>query len=228
MTSQVRSVTFALVAVWCCSVFTIASHADRPNILWITAEDMSATLGCYGDGFATTPNIDRLAQQSSRYTHAFATAPVCSPSRACLINGCIATTQGTHSMRSLFPLPAEMTGFPSLLREAGYYTTQQRQNRLQLGGRTLDHRRVLGRQQRTRLHWRGRKPGQPFFSIFNLMTSHQSRTMVWPYEQFEDEVQSKLAPDEIHDPPGVPLPPYYPDTPLVRKTRRPLLRLRGA
>ena len=76
--------------------------ADRPNILWITAEDMSATLGCYGDSFATTPNIDRFAKQSSRYTHAFATAPVCSPSRACLINGCIATTQGTHAMRSRF------------------------------------------------------------------------------------------------------------------------------
>ena len=53
--------------------------ADRPNILWITAEDMSPTLGCYGDPFATTPNIDRLATQSVRFTHAFAAAPVCSP-----------------------------------------------------------------------------------------------------------------------------------------------------
>ena len=54
-----------------------ASAAEQPNILWITAEDMSATLGCYGDTYATTPNIDRLAKQSVRYTKAFASAPVC-------------------------------------------------------------------------------------------------------------------------------------------------------
>ena len=56
-----------------------AVAADRPNILWITAEDMSANLGCYGDSFATTPNLDRLATQSVTFTNAFATAPVCSP-----------------------------------------------------------------------------------------------------------------------------------------------------
>ena len=61
--------------------------AEQPNILWITAEDMSATLGCYGDKYATTPNIDRLAKESVRYTKAFASAPVCSPSRSCLITG---------------------------------------------------------------------------------------------------------------------------------------------
>ena len=50
--------------------------ADRPNILWITAEDMSPVLGCYGDKFAVTPNIDRLAKDSVRYTNAFASAEV--------------------------------------------------------------------------------------------------------------------------------------------------------
>ena len=54
-----------------------------PHILWITAEDMSPTLGCYGDSYAITPNIDQLASESARYTYAFATSPVCSPSRAC-------------------------------------------------------------------------------------------------------------------------------------------------
>ena len=62
--------------------------ADQPNNLWITAEDMSPTLGCYGDKFAITPNIDQLAKESVRYTKAFASAPVCSPSRSCLITGC--------------------------------------------------------------------------------------------------------------------------------------------
>ena len=192
-------------------------QANPPNILWITAEDMSPTLGCYGDRYATTPNIDALARQSTKYTHAFATAPVCSPSRACLINGCIATTQGTHAMRSEFPLPEEMSGFPSLLRQRGYYTSNNEKTDYNSAAAS----RIIEKswdECGPDAHWRGRKDDQPFFAIFNLMTSHQSRTMVWPYEQFESEVQAKLSPEQIHDPDAAPVPPYYPDTPLVRKT----------
>ncbi len=195
-----------------------AQANDRPNILWITAEDMSATLGCYGDEFATTPNIDRLANESSRYSHAFATSPVCSPSRSCLINGCIATSQGTHPMRSLSPIPSSMNGFPAILRDAGYFTT----NNVKTDYNTSSEPRIIA------ASWDASGPqaswdlkensGQPFFTVHNLMTSHQSRTMVWPYEQFQAEVQQRLSADEIHDPSLVPLPPYYPNTELVRQT----------
>ena len=58
-----------------------------PNILWITAEDMSPAIGCYGNTDAITPNIDELAKNSIKFTNAFASAPVCSPSRSCLIQG---------------------------------------------------------------------------------------------------------------------------------------------
>lgn len=218
MTNQYPSVRLAIVVTCCCLLMDWgAATAVQPNILWITAEDMSATLGCYGDRYATTPHIDRLAQQSSRYTHAFATAPVCSPSRACLIHGCIATTQGTHPMRSQFPLPPDMKGFPSLLRNAGYYTT----NNVKTDYNSAAEKTIIAASwddNSDTAHWRGRPDGQPFFSIFNLMTSHQSRTMVWPYEEFQQEVQSRLRPREVHDPATVPLPPYYPDTPRVRKT----------
>jgi N-sulfoglucosamine sulfohydrolase len=213
---MLRLICFAFVAI-CCSSFEIVSAAEQPNIIWITAEDMSPTLGCYGDDYATTPNIDRLAVQSSRYTHAFATAPVCSPSRACLINGCIATTQGTHPMRSLFPLPEEMSGFPTLLRKQGYYTSNNVKTDYNSAAADAITASSWDDSSET-AHWRNRKPGQPFFSIFNLMTSHQSRTMVWPYEQFQREVQSKLREDQIHDPEQAPRLVYYPDTPLVRKT----------
>ena len=191
--------------------------AGRPNILWITAEDMSATLGCYGDSYATTPNIDRLASESCRYTNAFATSPVCSPSRACLINACIAPHTGTHPMRSLFPLPQKMNGFPSLLRRAGYFTS----NNVKTDYNTSSEERIIAAswdRNGPQASWHLRDPGHRFFSIHNLMTSHQSRTMVWPYEQFKQEVQSRLEPSEIHDPSSVPLPPYYPDTILVRQT----------
>ena len=51
----------------------------RPNILWITVEDMSPWLGCYGDPVAQTPRVDALAAQGLRYTNAHATSPVCAP-----------------------------------------------------------------------------------------------------------------------------------------------------
>ena len=66
--------------------FSCAPEAELPppNIVWITAEDMSPVLGYLGDTYAITPNLDALAKESIIYTHAFATSPVCSPSRAAL------------------------------------------------------------------------------------------------------------------------------------------------
>ncbi len=194
-----------------------ASASERPNIVWITAEDMSATLGCYGDEYAHTPRIDGLANESVRYTHAFATAPVCSPSRSCLITGCYATSLGTHQMRSAFPIPDFIKGFPSYLRQAGYYTT----NNVKTDYNTANWKQTVEQswdESSSAAHWRKRKDKtQPFFSVFNLMTSHQSRSMVWPRAKFVSDVQSRLTADEIHDPKEAPLPPYYPDTPVVRR-----------
>ena len=188
-----------------------------PHILWITAEDMSPTLGCYGDSYAITPNIDQLASESARYTYAFATSPVCSPSRACLINGCMAPTQGAHAMRSLIPIPAALSGFPSLLRKVGYYTSNNVKTDYNSGAENRI-KEAAWDECSEHADWRGRGKGQPFFSVINLMESHQSRSMVWPYQQFQEEVQSRLSATEIHDPNLAPVPPYYPDTPLVRKT----------
>jgi len=200
------------------SATTVAD--DQPNILWITAEDMSPTLGCYGDEYATSPNIDKLATESVRYTHAFASAPVCSPSRSCLITGCYATSLGTQQMRSAFPIPEFMTGFPSILREQlDYYTT----NNVKTDYNTANWEKIIAaswNESSDTAHWRKRsdeQKAQPFFSVFNLMTSHQSRSMVWPYEQFQSDVQSRLSAPEKHDPATVPLPPYYVDTPVVRR-----------
>ncbi|MDB4537964.1 sulfatase-like hydrolase/transferase, partial [Akkermansiaceae bacterium] len=176
----------------------------------------SPTLGCYGDKDAITPNLDAFAKESILYTHAFAAYPVCSPSRSCLITGMYPTTTGTGQMRSAFPLPKGTRGFPEYLRDAGYYTT----NNVKTDYNSADAGRLTKEcwdDSSAKAHWRGRKDGQPFFSVFNDMTSHQSRTMVWPHEVFQKEVQSKLSPGEIHDPKEVRVPPYYPDTPVVRK-----------
>ena len=196
----------------------INTHAEeRPNILWITVEDMSPTLGCYGDKFAKTPFLDSLSKKSLNYSNAFATAPVCSPSRSCLINGVYAQSQGTHQMRSAFKIPDYMNGFPALLRKAGYYTT----NNVKTDYNSANFQKIISDswdESSATADWRGKKKDQPFFSVINLMTTHQSRTMVWPYEKFKKDVQSKLSQEEVNDPAKVPLPPYYVDTPIVRKT----------
>lgn len=98
-----------------------SSRGDRPNILWITCEDISPYLGCYGDSEARTPNIDKLASQGTRYTNAYATAPVCAPARSCLITGVYATSMGTQHLRSHVELPSHIKCFTQYLREAGYY-----------------------------------------------------------------------------------------------------------
>ena len=197
---------------------TSSIYSKPPNILWITAEDMSPVLGCYGEPDAKTPHIDALAKQSVRYTNAFASAPVCSPSRSCLIQGTYPTTLGTQQMRSGFPLPAYMKGFPTLLRMQGYYST----NNVKTDYNSGNYQEIIKSswdENSDSAHWQNREEeNKPFFSVFNLMTSHQSRSMVWPHERFEKEIQSKLSTDQIHNPAKVTIPPYYPDTPIVRKT----------
>lgn len=193
--------------------------ADVPNVVWITAEDMSPTLGCYGDEYATTPHLDAFAKESVRYTHAFAAAPVCSPSRSTLISGMWAPSLGTHQMRSAFPMPDEVEGYPAFLRDAGFFTS----NNVKTDYNTESENRIIDASWDAiggEAHWRDerRKEGQPFFAIFNEMVSHQSRSMVWSYEAFEEHVQGNLSATEIHDPEKAPVPPYYPDTPVVRKT----------
>ena len=101
--------------------------ADRPNILWIVVDDMSADFGCYGSTAALTPHVDRLAAEGTRFTRAFVTAPVCSPCRSALITGMYQTTIGAHHHRSgrgtvKIELPVGVRPVPAIFREAGWYT----------------------------------------------------------------------------------------------------------
>jgi len=119
-----RQLTLALV-VAAAGAFSCAATAaaDRPNILWISAEDLSAgTCGCYG-GAARTPRIDSLAAGGLRFDAAFSAAPVCAPSRSAIITGIMPTTLGSLPMRCRATAPPFLVGFPNLLRQAGYYCT---------------------------------------------------------------------------------------------------------
>jgi uncharacterized sulfatase len=178
---------------------TAAAAADRPNVLWITSEDMGPNLGCYGDAYATTPHLDRLAARGLRYRVAWSNAPVCAPARTALISGLYPSSTGAEHMRSLAPMPAGMTMYPQYLREAGYYCTNNSKEDYNLArpGKVWDE------SSRT-AHYKDRRPGQPFFAVFNLLVSHESQIRTRPHKQ-------------VHDPAKVRLPSYHPDTPEVRR-----------
>ncbi len=129
------------------SLVSVASAADRPNILWLTCEDNNVDwVGCYGNPHAETPNIDKLATEGFQYMHCYANAPVCAPSRSTWITGVHALSMGTHPMRSRYPIPHDtIKYYPDLLKQAGYFVGNVNQDRLQ--HRRPDGRRGVGYEQ---------------------------------------------------------------------------------
>jgi arylsulfatase A-like enzyme len=180
--------------------------ADRPNILWISIEDTSPWFGFCGEKYAKTPNLDALARRGVYYNNAFVTAPVCAPCRYAVITGTYATSYGTQRLRSHFPVPDTIKGFPTYLRQAGYYCT----NNSKTDYNTSAEQRIIAEswdECSGKAHYKNRKPGQPFFAVFNLTETHQSK------------IFESTPPDaaDRHDPSKAPIPPYYPDTPTARR-----------
>lgn len=192
---------------------TFTEGDDRPNILWIVCEDLSPILGCYGDDYATTPNLDRFAEQSVRYDRAFASSPVCSPARTGLILGRHAVSVGGNNHRSRPNTDPEFRSYAAHLRDAGYWTS----NRTKTDYNSSRIRQITRESWDSTGTWRNRPADTPFMSVINLEQTHASRGMVWPQERFENEVQSSLPPDLVHDPADAPLPPWLPDTDTMRR-----------
>lgn len=197
-------ILFTLIVITLYQPLTSQVQAqDRPNILWITSEDNSALVGAYGDEFATTPNIDRMAEQGFLYTHAYANAPVCAPARNTIITGMYPPSNGTQHMRSTYPATELVQYFPQLLKEAGYYVTNNVKEDYNLPEEQTEG---IWNESSDQAHYKNREPGQPFFAVFNTMSSHES-------SQFRVKSVEELR----HDPEEVPLPPYHPDTPELRQ-----------
>jgi N-sulfoglucosamine sulfohydrolase len=177
---------------------TDTGQTDQPNILWLVSEDNGPFLGCYGDEYATTPNLDKLASEGVLYTNAFANAPVCAPARSTIISGMYASSLGTEHMRSVYPIPKEIKFFPQYLREAGYYCTNNAKEDY-----NMPKPDGVWDESSRKAHYKNREKGQPFFSIFNISISHES------------SIHRSLRSTK-HDPVKVKLPPYHPDTPEIR------------
>ena len=187
--------------------FLRAAPVERPNILWITCEDISPNLGFYGDLQADTPHLDALAGRSIRYTRAFAPTGVCATARSSLIMGMYASSIGSQHMRCTTTLPASIRPFPTYLRRAGYFCTNQSKQDYNFA--TPDDVWDVGKGPKA--HWKHRKPGQPFFAVFNYTDTHESRI------RGKTRNQARLTAAESHDPATTKPPPYLPDTPLIRK-----------
>ena len=100
------------------------SAARPPNILWIVSEDNGPQLGCYGDPYARTPNLDRLAAAGVRFANAFVPYALCSPSRAAFLTGLHPQENGQLGLAThRFAMYRENTpNIVTRLRPAGYHT----------------------------------------------------------------------------------------------------------
>ena len=173
-----------------------------PNILWVSSEDNGPQLGAYGDEYATTPNLDGLAARGLIYRNVWSTVPVCAPARTTIISGLYPASTGAQHMRSRSRLPDGFRFFPQVLREAGYYVTNNSKEDYNLekpGGRG-----AVWHESSREAHWRNRPDGAPFFAVFNFTVTHESQIRRRPHAQ-------------VHDPAGVRVPAYHPDTPEVRQ-----------
>ncbi|MGF1638394.1 MAG: sulfatase-like hydrolase/transferase [Cyclobacteriaceae bacterium] len=197
-----RLVLIFLACSLCLSCARKEDDLPLPNILWLTSEDNSPFAGCYGDEFATTPNMDKLAANGFLYTHAYANAPVCAPARNTIITGVYANSGGHENMRSSYDKSDLVKLYPEYLRAAGYYCTNSQKEDFNINP---DQTQSIWDEIGKNAHYKNRPEGKPFFAIFNSTVCHES------------SIHSTIPSDQLrHRPEEVQLPPYHPETPEMR------------
>jgi arylsulfatase A-like enzyme len=197
MIKQALLLTYAYIA----GLSLLAQAAERPNILWLTSEDNNVNwIGCYGNSNVNSPNIDQLASEGFRYTHAYANAPVCAPSRSTWITGIHAVSMGTHPMRSRYKIPHDLIKYyPDHLKASGYYVANYKKTDYNIGGRKDSE----CWDNSGKVNWNNLKKNQPFFQVINSTQSHESSA-------FGD------VHDTEHSPENTILRKYHPDVPTMR------------
>lgn len=225
---QFQAACWIAMSLLACEFYLLPSaHAearepDHPNVLWIVAENFALDFGCYGAENVRTPNIDQLAAGGIRFDRAYATCPVCAPSRSAFMTGMYATTTDTHNMRSHrkddFRLPEGVRPITHRLKDAGYTTA----NLKRMGSRTvgtgkLDLNFVNEGQLYETEDWSHLKDHQPFFAQINMpeaeydiydRKSAEKVRVPWVGEEWHPKVAT---------PQNVTPPPYYPDHQIVRE-----------
>ena len=199
---------------------SLASASDRPNILWIIVDDMSANFSCYGEPLIETPHVDALAARGTKFMNAYVTAPVCSTCRSAFITGMYQTSIGAHHHRSgrgdlKIELPEGVRPIPELFQEAGYYTTCSswpiRPDRL---GKT-DYNFEWDEEMYDGSDWTKRQSGQPFFAQIQTPGGKLRGASRESFEKTAERAEKKFG--SRTDPEDVTLPPYYPNDPVLKK-----------
>ena len=146
---------------------------EQPNIIWITSEDNSKHyLKLFDENGIETPNIESLAENGIVFDRAFSNAAVCSAARSTLISSSYGPRAASHYHRRIqeVPLPNNVAMFPAYLKKAGYYTANNAKE---------DYNFVKGDSvwdmSSKKATWKNRKENQPFFYVYNIGTTHESR-----------------------------------------------------
>lgn len=191
-----------LLLLFCTLASWAACGEERPNVVWIIADDLGPELGCYGYADVATPNLDRLAENGARYTHAFATAPVCSSSRTAFQTGRYQTTVGGHhhNTRIKPELPESIPTVTGLMQQAGYFVSNGRGIATEEKRLAKSHLNFVydAREFFDGSDWSQRAKGQPFFAQVQIKEPHRGFVK------------------RDRDRPNALIPPYYPDHPITR------------
>ena len=201
---------------------------ERPNIIWISFEDISPYFSFYGDSTASTPTLNKLAAESVVYTQVYSAAGVCAPSRSAIITGMYPTYMGTNHMRTgkdimgwgkkkykkeygvtdtkgvnipeySAVIQPEIKCFPELMRAEDYYCTNNAKTDYQFAAPF-----TAWDENDTKAHWKHAPSNKPFFAVFNLNVTHESK--LWKHKHLPLTVNPK----------DVKVPPFYPDNDSVR------------
>lgn len=137
--------------------------AERPNVLFLSVDDMNDWVGVLGNETARTPNIDRLAARGVVFTNAHATSPKCNPSRTAILSGLRPSTTGVYSNSEWWkPNFPEMITLPRYFKDHGYYAA---------GGGKVFH------------HTPGFNPPDSWDEYFDLVDDLRTEDFLVPYRQ---------------------------------------------
>ena len=180
------------------------ANTERPNILWIVADDLGTDLGCYGTSLVQTPYLDKFASESILYSNLFSVGAVCSPSRSALVTGMypVSINSHQHRPRERDTLPTGIQPISAYFRAQGYFVTNGSSGNPKSYGKTDYNFAHNQRELHDGSDWSQRKPGQPFFAQIQIK---------YPHRPFTADSINPVNPDKVV------LPPYYPNTALARK-----------
>jgi len=214
-----RSLVLIILVVFAftsCSQRQTQQEKQKPNIIWLMAEDISLDLECYGMKAVKTPNLNKLAEDGIRFDNCFVTNPICSPSRSAMLTGVHQVKINAHHHRSNrdVPLNENFQPFTYHLRNAGY-TCILGHHGVMSKGRKIDanfKHKAIG-------EWDGKTQfglfdkldtfeteDQPFFAQIQLKVTHRGD---W-WDGIREQSSHKINPDEVV------LPEFMADHPVIR------------